>query len=878
SSQGVGIGGQSGSQAAFLLDGADNNNQQISTGHSGQKEVIKPSVDAIQEFKVVTNGYSAEYGRSSSGVVSVALKSGTNQFHGAAYEFLRNEALDARNFFAATKSPYKRNQFGAALGGPVIRNKTFFFADFEISRIRQSSTTTVTVPTLAQRQGIFGSTQLAPAQIDPISAKVLSYFPLPTNDKATQNFVYGAPQVSDPHRWDFRIDHTISDRQNVYFRYSKQQADDGPGYGATNALPKDAQGNYYQGSGAQTSDSKGFVFVHNKVWSPTIVTSVHAGWNYIYWVNSIPDQKLRGLGIPGVDETNPGFSQIAITGFPTLGVSNIPNSDGSQNRQLSADLTWNKGAHNLKFGLQESWLQINFYSSQRASGIFNFNGQYSGNALQDFLQGYVSSSSVSKWSYLRMRTPYTHLFVQDDWKVSRNLTLNIGLRYELSPPALQTNDTIANFDLDTTPGSPRLVLAGQEGRDRASRALQGVDYLNFAPRFGFAYSLPDNKTVFRGGYGLFFSNIVTEGGMSSLQTNPPNNIRVSLTKDRNAAPNLLLKNGFASDALSFANAKDVTMISWDRSSNLPLAQQWNLNIQRQLPGGIVAEIGYFGNKFDHMRRSLDGNPAAPVAGVINNNRLYRTTTIPNTPYAITLADVTRIQKDGYSRFHALQAKLEKRYAKGLTLIASYQWSKSIGLGDTSGVQDQKNWQFDRAVTAQDMVQHFVGSAVYQLPFGKGRAHGSGWGPVTEALLGGWSVGPSLTLTAGMPVNLTVNGVPSNTGGADRPNVVGEWRLENPTPQRWFNTAAFVRNAAFTYGNAGRNVLRGPGLFNLDLSANKTFRLTERVSAQLRLESFNATNTPAFASPNAQVGNALFGQVSNTVGTPRDNQIGLKVIF
>ncbi len=882
---GVSIGGQSGAQAAFLLDGQDNNNQQISTGHSGQKEIIKPSVDAIQEFKVVTNSYSAEYGRSSSGVVSVALKSGSNNLHGSVYEFLRNEALDAKNYFAQVRAPYKRNQYGAAIGGPVLRNRTFFFGDFELGRIRQSGTSTSTLPTAAQVSGKFSSAITDPlggtpfaantipaSRLDPIAVKAASFLPLPLTGSATANYVYASPQYSNPSRWDFRIDHILSEKQNVYFRFSKQDTDSS----VQSNLPPDAKGNYYTGGGAQNSDSKSFVFVHNRIWSSSVVTSVHAGWNDLSWINVFPDQSLHGLGIPGVTEKYPGFSQMVITGYPSLGVTNVPNADASQNREVSGDLTWTRGSHTIKVGAQSYWLQTNFLSSQRTSGIFNFNGQYTKSAFADFLLGTASSASLSNWSYLALRTPYTHVFVQDDWKVSRSLTLNIGLRYELSPPSLQKNDTISNFDMDTTPGKPHLVPAGSEGSGRAARALMGVNYKQFAPRFGFAYSLPDGKTVVRGGYGIFYSNMITLGGQQSMEVNPPNNVRVNLSTDP-AKPSIYLSQGFAPNALSVANATNVTLISYERSSLTPTAQQWNLDIQRQLGGGVLVEVGYYGNKFDHNWRQLDGNPAPPGPGNVNTRRLYTQTLVPGTTTPITLADVVRINKDGYSRYNALVAKVEKRYSGGLTVIASYSYSKTLALGDASGVQNPLNWAAERAVAGQDMTQHFVGSAVYALPLGHGKSYGSHWNRFADGVLGGWSVGPILTLNAGQPLNLTVNGTPSNTGQNDRPNVVGDWHRSDPTVQQWFNTAAFAKNSVYTYGNAGRNVLRGPGLFNLDLAAHKSFRLTERIHAQLRFESFNVTNTPPLGNPNTQVGNPSFGQISSA-GSPRDNQAAIKVIF
>jgi hypothetical protein len=886
--QGVEVGGQAGTQVAFLLDGQDNNNQQISTSHSGQKEVVKPSVDAIQEFKVVTNGYSAEFGRSSSGVVSVALKSGSNELHGSAFEFIRNDIVDAKNLFATYKPPYKRNQFGSSAGGPIVRNKTFVFGDFEATYIRESTTTLSTVPTLAQRNGIFSSTIIDPytktaypgnqipfSSIDPVSLNILSFVPLPLTSAATSNYIYQSPSNEDNHRWDLRVDQIINDKQNLFFRFSDQVSDNV----VSSPLPPD-HGEYYSGAGATATNSKSFVMGYNQIWTPTIVSSIRAGWNDLAWTNYFPNQSLTSVGIPGVSTVNPGFSDIVITGYPSLGVTNVPNADASQDRQLSGDVTWSKGQHSLKFGVQQYWLQTNFLSSQLSSGVFDFDGQYTKNPLADFLLGAAYTQSLSNYSYLALRSAWTNFFVQDDWRITPKLTLNIGLRYELDPPSVQKNNTISNFDEDTNPGHPVLVPAGSEGSGIAARALQNINYNQWAPRLGVAYSL-DNKTVIRVGAGVFYSNMITEGGMQSLEVNPPNALRSVFTTNKNLPPTLILSQGFASNALSLANASNVELVSYDRKGVTPTDYQWNFNIQRQLPGSILVEVGYYGNKLDHMWRQIDGNPAPPEAGNINANRLYHSTEVPGTGDTITLANIVRIQKDGWSDYNSLQAKIEKRFSKGLTFIASYAYSKTIALGDTAGVQNQLDWMADKSVSSLDMTQHFVGSMVYQLPFGQGRQFGSQWNRVTDAILGGWSFAPIFTASTGMPLNITVNGNPSNTGsGVDRPNVVGNWQLANPTIGEWFNTAAFVANAPYTYGNAGRDVIRGPGLVDLDLALHKSFRITERVSAQLRIESFNATNTPALGPPNTVLGNALFGQITATATgtTARDNQLGLKVVF
>ena len=927
SNVGISIGGQPSAQVAFLLDGQDNNNQGMSpSGNAGQKDVVEPSIDALQEFKVVTNGYSAEFGRSSSGVISAAIKSGTNEFHGEGFEFLRNAALDAENYFTpagSAKPPFGRNQFGGAVGGPVVHNRLFFFGDFEIGLIRESYTAVSSLPNDNERDGEFTSSIKNPAtgkpfpivngfytipstSFDPIALKIIALLPSPQTSATTSNYVYASPEDTDAHRWDFRADEIISNKQNVSFRYSS----DVQLPGITSLLPPAPGLGFYSNgpasskTGDQTLDGTSFVLTYNRIWSPTVVTSVRAGWNYLYWHNELPPQPLTGIGIPGVNATNPGFSDVVVTGLPALGVTNVPNTDISQNRQLSGDLTWSHGAHSLKFGVQEYWLQTNFHSSQLSNGTFNFNGQYTGNPFADFLLGYVSSASLSTYANLNFRIPESHFFVQDDWKVNRHLTLNLGLRYEITPPAVDVHNAIANFIMNTDPyvGNPYLELAGANGSDTASRALQNVYYKQLAPRLGFAYGV-GNKTVIRGGWGIFYSNVITVGGMSSLEKNPPDSVVVNENPSK-TVPSVFLQDGFAPGALSLANAANVQLISFDTRAVPPTDYQWNLNVQRQLGDGILIEVGYVGNRFQHNWWSIDGNPAPLTAtpiGSLNSRRIFHTAAIPGTPYVVTLANVKRIQKDGYSSYDALQTKIEKRYANGLSLIASYSYSKTMALGDVAGLQNPFDWPAEYAVAGQDQTHHFVGSAIYELPFGHGKKFGDNWNGVTNAFLGGWAVDPIVTANTGFPVNLTESTDPSNTGQNDRPNVVGNWRVGGGVPGNpsascqqsvsnggiapdqvgtvaaWFNPCAFVVNAEGTFGDAKRDLLRAPGLFNLDFAAHKSFQITERVGAQFRVESFNLTNTPSFAAPDAVVGDPNFGRIQ-LAGNPRQIQFGVKVLF
>ncbi|KAA6460422.1 carboxypeptidase regulatory-like domain-containing protein [Acidobacteria bacterium AB60] len=929
---GIGIGGLAGTQAAFLLDGIDNNNQEILTAHSGQKEIIKPSIDAISEFKVLTTSYSSEFGRSASGVVSVDTKSGTNDIHGSAFEFLRNDYADALPDFSATKLPFKYNDFGGTLGGPVRRDHSFLFGDVEFFRLRTQSTVYSLVPTDAQKSGQFTTpiydpstyngtsrTQFAGNQIsssiDPIAKALLPYFPAPnfagTGALASKNYFFNQTGNQNNYRWDVRFDQALSAGRSLFARYSSQQVRNA----LSSSLPP-LNGQYYAGSGAQSDDSQGFVVGFDDAISSHLVASARVGWNRIHWTEAFPKQSLTGIGIPGVATSAPGFSEILVANFATIGVSNVPNADDSQDREALASLTWIKGAHTLKFGWQEYWLQTNFNSSQLTSGIFSFNGQYTAKTptatptndqrFADFLLGAVSKEQLSSPSILNFRSPYSHFYTQDDWKATRSLTLNLGIRYELSPPAVDKYNKIANFDEDTDPSNPRLVYANEFGNSRADRALQNVSYTSIAPRFGFAYSPEGSKTVIRGGYGIFYANAITVGGMQSMENNPPVNKLRLITSPSPLKPSQYLQQGFASDALSLTNAngkKNVTLVSFDRHSAIPIDQQWNVNVQHALPFGIVAEAGYFANKFDHNWWQVDGNPAPATptatlpAGGINANRRYKSTTIPGVAGSPTiyLGTVSRVWKEGWSHYNGLQVKAEKRYSKGMTFLAAYAYSKNIGIGDTQQFQNPDNIEAERAVTSTDMRHHFVGSGVYNLPFGRGSQFGSEWNRWLDGALGGWAVSPILTLSSGTPLNLTESKNPSNSGGtADRPNLVGKVYQagtvsgnancaalggKTHSAAQWFNPCAVEVQPSGTYGNAPRNIITSPGLFNLDFAVHKTFGFTERLRAQLRLESFNITNTPHYGAPALDVQSpTTLGTISSVNGNPRQNQVALKLLF
>ena len=430
----------------------------------------------------------------------------------------------------------------------------------------------------------------------------------------------------------------------------------------------------------------------------------------------------------------------------------------------------------------------------------------------------------------------------------------MGLRYELSPPAIDANDAMANFDMDTDPANPHIVPAGAEGDDWASRALQGVNYQQFAPRAGAAYSLPGDKTVIRGGFGIFYSNLIT-AGRHAIDGDQPAQPPAHQPDHVSGGAVDLSRQGFPDNALTPAFARNVTLVSYDRSSR----HRRPTSGTSTCSASCRAASSWTSATTPTTSSTTGGSSTATrrrPAGDIDARRQFTSTVVPGTSDTITLSNVVRVQKDGWSRYRALQTKVEKRYSKGLSLLASYAWSRTIGLANN--VQNPLDIEAEVAVLDTYRAHNFVASGVYELP-------------------GGFSVSPIVTLVSGAPLNLTVNGNPANTGQSDRPNVVGDWELDNPSPEQWFNTAAFVANDRYTYGNAPRNLLRGPRTFNVDMVVRKTFSLSARVNVDLRFESFNLTNSPAFGNPNTQVGNPNFGRISSA-GAARSNQLAVKLLF
>ncbi len=948
--QGISIGGQRGTEINFMIDGVDNNNQSIAS-QGGQKETVKPSIDALAEFKVITNGFSAEYGKSSSGIVSLAIKSGTNELHGTGFYFMRDEKFDARYSFLNNnreKPQFGQAQYGFAVGGPIKRNKAFLFGDAEWTDIRQTATAVTHNPSTAMRRGDlseiartiydpntwdgterqpFRDQQIPESRMDPISKIVRDWWPDPDSPGLRRNYTFLSPRNRDHYKWDLRYDQTISEADNLFVRWSSQQQLSGN----VPSHPPTQFGSMTTGGNSVDVTSNNMAIGWNRIWAPSLISSVRLGWNYIDTdVEIHPD--IEGnvnsqVGLPGFSQSLRGFAITSVTGYRALGNNNwTPNLIQSQTRQVSVDNTWTKANHAIKFGAQLFFMQSFIDNPQRALGQVNFRNNFSarsnldransGDAFADFLLGTATGLQGSNTVYMNMRSLYPHLYVQDDWRINDKLTLNLGVRYEYNPPMWETRNGIAVFDSGGHRGSQgHIRVAGQDGN---TRVITKPDQLNFGPRLGIAYKLTE-KTVLRMAYGIFYGTFSNTGGGEYKETQPPFHFKVGLASDPRV-PEFLFKDGLPAGSVTAANARDVEMSTWDMTPDWPMAQNWNFNIQYSLPGDALWEIGYFGNKMNHMLGRWDDNvprpgedvwdPAAgklfPAEGGVNQRRPWRYVKVPSATRGaldfpgndpgefLTLGRSNTHSNRWNSLYHGFQTKVEKRYSKGMTYIASYSWSHAIGdwraipgSGGAPGenarlVLDVLDLTRERGPTPQDMRHRLVGSIVYELPFGQQKRWGSGWGRALDAVAGGWSIGTIATMTTGTPATPWVQGRPSNINdlaNGDRPDVVlgQDSVLPNPDRDGWWNPAAFVPNQPLTFGNSGKGVLRLPNRNNWDFSAFKAFRFTEKYSAQFRFEAFNFTNAVNLNAPNQTVGNRNFGTISGAA-QPRILQFGFKFIF
>ncbi|MDQ1473089.1 MAG: hypothetical protein QOJ99_4569 [Bryobacterales bacterium] len=882
-------------QNNFILDGIDNNTfsenvQELST------QAARPSVDVIAEFKLISSPYTAAYGRSPGAVVDVTTKGGSNDPHALLFEYLRNRVFDANDFFSnrsgLPKPANVQNQFGGNVGAPVVKNKLFGFFNYEGTRIRRGITRLSTVPLPNERNGDFSPAAAAAngisyptikdpitgqpypnniipgGQIDPYGKKLMNLFPLPNQSGNVNNFARTGALIDDMDSYDARVDWSASAKDLVFGRYtSSNRTRDIPGYygGIADGTSTSSWGN-------STLKSYSAVIGWTHVFGPRLVNDFRLGFvrNFAY-----DQQQPFGLNkasdyVPGVPD-NPavagGVSLTAIDNYTFIGSPDyLPKQQVPQQWQYVDNLSWNRGAHSLKAGIDMRLPMRNIYQDEASTrGTLEFSGQYTGNSYADTLTGYVRQGTLNNVYFVDQRLWMASGFVQDDWKLTPRITLNLGLRYEFAPPVTEAKNHQANF---IAAGSGSLVYAKDGSLE--DRTLVKVNTKNFAPRVGLAWSLND-KTVVRGGYGIYYLLLQRNGSENQVALNPPY-LRQTTLVGTSTAPAFLLQNGFPTGLLDPANINlGLTRIrAVDPNSATPYVQQWSLGIQRMLPAGMVATVDYVGTKSTHLDIIHDLNQ--PITGA--------------KPYP-GFAYIEYQQALGNQSYNGLEASLQRRFHNGLSLNAAWTWSKSI----------QTTWTqtyFTRALSGFDVPQRFVASYVYELPFGKDKPFlGNGFG---AALLGGWRTAGVYTFSSGLPFSVSSGSTYSNaldSYGATNalPNVIGIPTIVG-TPSCWFYVStnkscvgsapnasnAFALQQPGQIGNAGVNILRGPHSTVFDFSLMRDFRFHESANLQFRWEVFNLTNTAMFALPGATLSSGSVSTISSLAGDPRVMQFALRLSF
>ncbi len=902
----------------FLLDGVDN----ISYSNSFRGEnvqLVQPSIEALQEFKIQTNAYSAEFGRSSGAVVNATIKSGTNSIRGSVYEFLRNDVLDANNFFSnalgAPKPRRQRNQFGTAIGGPLIKNRTFWFGDYEGLREREGVPRVRQVPTAEEKAGIFSSAVFNPFAAgrpefsknaqgkwvipqslwDPVGAKIVALIPDPNVPGTT---IYASTPVTRTRQdqFDVRIDHQFAPNINFFTRYSFVDTDTF----RPAPLPGLAEGSFNDAFGSNQNRSQGLAVGLTWTFNPAFVGDFRFGWargNYFTFPPNFGVDGPAQVGLKNVPN-NPqivgGLPKINIQGFDAVGRhTSTPQFQTPRSWNPRATFSLNQGRHFFKFGTEFLHVQTKINDLNATIGRMNFDNRFTGRAVGDLLLGLPSQLALTSLSIMDQGQDMYFLFLQDDFKLTPQLTLNLGLRYEYATPPREKENRFANFD----PKTGKEVFARPGGT--FERALIHPDRNNFAPRFGFAYQAAQ-RWVIRGAYGIFYTHTVRQGREGLLGFNPPflvdNLLQTNVTGSAAVASAAIFRlvNGYPSGLLD-PNTLSPTVLrrAQDSFQRSPYVQQYNFGIQYELVKDLLLDVAYVGNKGTKLNGFRNLNQRAVI---VNPNGSHSAGARPFPAFG----DIQWMENRVNSSYHSLQVRLEKRFSSGLTGLVSYTWGKALtgapdhistsgaGAGIDTGTfrepQDGNNLRAERGLAEFDIKHRFVASYIYELPFGRGRRWGNSWNRFADLVFGGWQVTGIHVLQGGLGLTATVGGATVlNLGGERRarPNLVGNPVLPKSrrSIQRWFNTDAFAfyNPAPQAFGNAGVGIMRGPGLVNFDFTLAKNFYLTERRYFQFRTELFNAFNRANFGPPDIRRESSGFGRIL-TAGNARIIQFGLKLYF
>jgi hypothetical protein len=907
----------------FLLDGVDNNAYGTSN-QSFSSQVVQVSPDAVAEFKVQTNTYSAEFGRSGGAVINASYRSGTNDFHGSLWEFHRNTVLNAVGFFkplGGVKPPLIRNQFGFALGGPIIRDRTFFFGDYEGFRQIQKNLVFSNIPTLAQRQGVLtvavrnpltGATYAAgtPIPLTPFAQKVLNELPAPNltgvNGNNYQELVLNR-NFSD--KYNVRIDHKFTDSFSLFGRWSYRQvkafeAPNIPGPSGSNQngfvdiLNKQlVVGGTYAFKNASVLDIR---FSRSKIDAgkrPPLVGG--ASMFDLYGITGLPDDPLVTGGL--TTQTIGGLSQLGRQ-------ATNPQFQNPTNYNLRTSYTILLGRHSLKLGYENLRVNTEVQDTNPLMGLDTYTGQFSrptGAAanniynLADFYFGLRSQYELANLTVAEMRQRFHFAYFQDDFKVNRKLTLNLGLRYEFGTPYFEKNNRLANYDPATNS-----IIPAKDG-SLSDRALVDPDYNNFGPRLGFAYNI-FSKTVFRGGYGLGYNYLNRLGSADILGTNYPIITRAAIAQNTLIGSPLCTGDVYAANCFRTTQAgyptnglpNNVTLYI-PRDIKTPMIQNWQLSVQQEIFWNMVLDVAYVGNRADNLVILADYNQARPLTQAEAALPAAQQPSLQTRRPIQGFGSISAVLPEGFSNYNALQLKLERRFAKGLYFLNSFTWSKAIDNasqvleepnGNTGTPQNVYDIASNKGIGAYDQPFNNTTSFVWELPLGRGRAFGGSMNKILDAFVGGWTLSGVNTMTSGQPITFrygpspVTNNLPTFLGGvALRPNVLCDPinRDARPNPiAGYFVRACLATPPVYApFGSAGRNTARSNNYFNLDLAVQKDFRLpiTEFTRIGLRAEFFNAFNRTNFQAANSDITSAAFGTISSTFPA-RQVQVALKISF
>jgi hypothetical protein len=894
------VNGQRSNYNQFLIDGFMAKEVQSGTA------AVSPIIDSLMEFRVQSSNYSAQFGTEAGGQVNTVLRSGFNDLHGALWEYLRNDAFDSNDFFSnlsgRSRGEYRRNQFGAAGGGPVIlpkyngRNRTFIYGAVEDTRVIQGVTPTLTtVPTVAQRQGIFATAIKDPlngaafpnntipaSRVNSINNTILEkWVPLPNNGNGNLNWYANYPSVLGGLYSNWRIDQRISNKDSIFGHYLFNDTR----YDWAKTFPTDGTTDNTRGQN---------VLVHwTHIFGPHMLNDLHAGYSRFFEtefeIREGKEDVAKELGIVGLCERPAcwGIPQENVTGYQFFGEHggvqprSGPRGWSNQFYQIQDSVSRQSGSHSMSFGIALNQNFDNFVQVITPRGNYSYDGRFTGgagnlnNALADYLLGIPFTTALSNTlSNAHWRYKGFEPFIQDDWRVTSELTLNLGFRYELNEwPRPKRNDMLTLL-LDPSKGTAQLVTAQNPGN--LPNTLKYFDWFNLDPRVGFAYSPKalGGKTVFRGAYGIFTQR---EGinSYSNEAGNPP--FQNTATISTNSVPTdpLYFGNFTLANPWALATTAQPTITTMPPDFQNGRVQQWNFNVQQRLTSSMLLDVAYVGNHDSHLA----------LLTVINNRPPGPGATTTNKPYP-AYAGISFIRSIGDANYNGLQVKLEKRYSNGVQFISSYTYSKcidngpgtNVGEGGTFAQDAVNNLRGARGPCSQDARQRYSLSGVYALPFGKGHTFLSHVSRVEDAFLGGWQFNGILTLRSGQPFTVVMSSDIANVGGTTWANAVGNPNNGPQTIYKWFNTSAFAAPAQYNFGNEGRDIVVGPPVNNLDFSLFKAFTLTEHKSFQFRSELFNALNHSQFALPVATLGVPTFGTISSTLHPARQIQLSLKFLF